>query len=60
MNRLRRCAEDRHADRQALFVRSARNTLRRWVGIKGIVRDNPNFAICRSQQDVEILGIGGV
>ena len=28
----------------------------RWVGIKGIVRDNPNFAICRSQQDVEIQG----
>ncbi len=28
----------------------------RWVGIKGIVRDNPDFAICRSQQDVEILG----
>ena len=28
----------------------------RWVGIRGIVRDNPNFAICRSQQDVEIQG----
>jgi len=28
----------------------------RWVGIKGVVRDNPFFAICRSQQDVEILG----
>ena len=28
----------------------------RWVGIKGVVRDNPNFAICRSQQDVEIQG----
>ncbi len=28
----------------------------RWVGIKGIVRDNPDFAICRSQQDVEIVG----
>lgn len=28
----------------------------RWIGIKGIVRDNPNFAICRSQQDVEIQG----
>ncbi len=28
----------------------------RWLGIKGIVRDNPNYAICRSQQDVEILG----
>jgi hypothetical protein len=28
----------------------------RWVGIKGVVRDNPCFAICRSQQDVEIQG----
>ena len=28
----------------------------RWVGIKGIIRDNPFFDICRSQQDVEILG----
>jgi len=28
----------------------------RWVGIKAVVRDNPNFAICRSQQDVEIRG----
>ena len=28
----------------------------RWVGIRGIVRDNPCFAICRSQQDVEIQG----
>jgi len=29
---------------------------RRWVGIKGIVRGNPCHPICRSQQDVEILG----
>ena len=28
----------------------------RWVGMKGIVRDNPFLPICRSQQDVEILG----
>lgn len=28
----------------------------RWVGIKGVVRGNPFFDICRSQQDVEILG----
>lgn len=28
----------------------------RWVGIRGTVRDNPCFAICRSQQDVEIQG----
>ena len=28
----------------------------RWVGIKGIVRDNPSYEICRSQQDVEIQG----
>jgi hypothetical protein len=28
----------------------------RWVGIKGIVRGNPFYEICRSQQDVEIQG----
>jgi hypothetical protein len=28
----------------------------RWVGLRGIVRDNPFYAICRSQQDVEIQG----
>jgi hypothetical protein len=28
----------------------------RWLGIRGIVRDNPFYAICRSQQDVEIQG----
>lgn len=28
----------------------------RWVGIRGVVRDNPDFAICRTQQDVEIQG----
>jgi hypothetical protein len=28
----------------------------RWLGFKGIVRGNPDYAICRSQQDVEIQG----
>ncbi len=28
----------------------------RWVGLRGTVTDNPCFAICRSQQDVEIAG----
>ena len=28
----------------------------RWVGFKGIIRSNPSYAICRSQQDVEIQG----
>jgi hypothetical protein len=28
----------------------------RWVGIRGTVEDNPNFPICRSQQDVRIHG----
>lgn len=28
----------------------------RWVGLRGAVMDNPCFAICRSQQDVEIAG----
>jgi hypothetical protein len=31
-------------------------SLPRWLGFKGIVRGNPNYAICRSQQDVEIQG----
>jgi hypothetical protein len=31
-------------------------SLGRWVGLKGIVRDNPFYEICRSQQDVEIQG----
>ena len=28
----------------------------RWVGFKGIVKANPFYQICRSQQDVEIEG----
>lgn len=28
----------------------------RWVGMKGIVEANPFYEICRSQQDVRILG----
>ena len=28
----------------------------RWLGFKGVVRDNPFYQICRSQQDVEIQG----
>ncbi len=28
----------------------------RWVGFAGIVRRNPSYEICRSQQDVEIQG----
>lgn len=28
----------------------------RWLGFKGIVKRNPYYAICRSQQDVQILG----
>ena len=28
----------------------------RWLGFKGKVKRNPNYEICRSQQDVEILG----
>jgi L-fucose isomerase-like protein len=28
----------------------------RWVGFKGVVRGNPSYEICRSQQDVEIQG----
>lgn len=28
----------------------------RWLGFRGIVKDNPFYEICRSQQDVEIQG----
>jgi len=28
----------------------------RWVGMRGIVEDNPSYEICRSQQDVRIQG----
>jgi len=28
----------------------------RWVGFKGVVKSNPFYEICRSQQDVEIQG----
>jgi len=28
----------------------------RWVGFRGIVKGNPSYEICRSQQNVEILG----
>jgi hypothetical protein len=31
-------------------------SLPRWLGFKGIVRGNPDYAICRSQQDVELQG----
>ena len=28
----------------------------RWVGFEGVVKSNPSYEICRSQQDVEIRG----
>jgi len=28
----------------------------RWVGFKGVVKNNPSYEICRSQQDIEIRG----
>ncbi len=28
----------------------------RWLGFTGIVKSNPSYEICRSQQDVEIQG----
>ncbi|MFN0168816.1 MAG: sugar isomerase [Bryobacteraceae bacterium] len=28
----------------------------RWMGIRGVVEDNPFYEVCRSQQDVRILG----
>jgi hypothetical protein len=41
---------------QQVCAISPEYSTRRWVGIKAVVRDNPCFAICRSQQDVEIQG----
>jgi hypothetical protein len=41
---------------QAVCAISPEYSKPRWLGIKGIVRDNPNYSICRSQQDVEIVG----
>lgn len=41
---------------QLLSAISPEYSTGRWVGIRGIVRDNPFFAICRTQQDVEIQG----
>ncbi|MHC4519842.1 MAG: sugar isomerase [Planctomycetota bacterium] len=29
---------------------------RRWLGFAGVVKSNPFYEVCRSQQDVEILG----
>ena len=29
---------------------------RRWLGMKGVIRANPDLEICRTQQDVEIQG----
>jgi len=28
----------------------------RWLGMRGVVKDNPFYEICRSQQDVQIFG----
>ncbi len=29
---------------------------RRWLGLRGIVEDNPRFPICRTQQDIRVAG----
>jgi L-fucose isomerase-like protein len=40
---------------QVTFV-NPEYTTGRWVGFQGVVRGNPFYEICRSQQDVEIQG----
>ncbi len=40
---------------QVTFVNPEYST-GRWVGFKGVVKGNPSYEICRSQQDVEIVG----
>jgi len=44
---------DMRLGQQVTFIDPEYSTTR-WLGFKGIVRANPNYAICRSQQDVEI------
>jgi hypothetical protein len=41
--------------RQVTFIDPEYST-GRWLGFTGIVKDNPFYEICRSQQDVEIQG----
>jgi L-fucose isomerase-like protein len=41
--------------RQVTFIDPEYST-GRWLGFKGIVKGNPSYDICRSQQDVEIQG----
>ena len=41
---------------QELTFISPEFTTGRWVGIRGVVEDNPFYEICRSQQDVRIHG----
>lgn len=41
---------------QAVTFVNPEYTTGRWVGFRGVVRDNPRLEICRSQQDVELLG----
>jgi L-fucose isomerase-like protein len=41
--------------RQVTFIDPQYST-GRWLGFTGIVKSNPFYEICRSQQDVEILG----
>jgi len=41
--------------RQVTFIDPEYST-GRWLGFKGIVKSNPYYEICRSQQDVEIQG----
>lgn len=41
---------------QLLTAISPEYSTGRWVGIQGVVRSNPFFAICRTQQDLEIQG----
>jgi L-fucose isomerase-like protein len=41
---------------QAVTFINPEYTTGRWVGMRGVVEDNPFYEICRSQQDVRILG----
>jgi hypothetical protein len=41
---------------QLLTILNPEYSAGRWLGFRGVVRDNPFYEICRSQQDVEIQG----
>jgi hypothetical protein len=46
---------DMTLEQEVSFINPEYSTVR-WVGLKGIIKRNPCYEICRTQQDVEIQG----